>query len=83
MAHLAPGGPGLVLQLPLLDPPGLLLVLLEHHVLVLVELDGLLVQLVHRVHHGPQLCLQRVRRPQVQELRAAHVQRQLLLENHW
>ena len=34
------------------------MVLLEDHVLVLVELDGLLVELVHRVHHGSQLGLQ-------------------------
>ena len=44
--------PSLILHLPLLYPPGLLLVLLQLHVLVLVELDRLLVQLVHIVHDG-------------------------------
>ena len=37
--------------------PRLLLVLLEDQVLVLVELDGLLVELVHAVHHHSQLRL--------------------------
>ena len=50
--------PGLVLQLPLLDEPGLFLELLQHQVLVFVELDAFLVQFIHRVHHGSQLSLQ-------------------------
>ena len=38
--------------------PSFLLVLLKHEILVLVELYGFLVQLVHVVHHHTQLCFQ-------------------------
>ena len=45
--------------------------LLDGHVLVFVELDALLVQLVHRVHEVLQLVLEHVGRAEVQELRAS------------
>ena len=58
----------LVLQLSLLDISCLLLELLEHQVLMFVELDALLVELVHAVHHGPDLGLEGGGGAQVQEL---------------
>ena len=69
----------LVLQLSLLDKTRLLLELLQHQVLMLVELDALLVELVHGVHHGPDLGLQGGGGPEVEILSTARGQRQLLL----
>ena len=69
----------LVLQLSLLDKTRLLLELLQHQVLMLVELDALLVELVHGVHHGPDLGLQGGGSPEVEILGPARGQRQLLL----
>ena len=78
-AHLSSRRSRLVFKLPLLNPPSLLLILLQHHVLVLVELDRLLVQLVHGVHHRAKLGLQGVGGAKVKELGATDIEGETLL----
>ena len=68
-----------VVQLPLLQIASFVLELLDRHGLVLVELDRLLVHVVHRVHEVLQLSLEHVRSAEVQEL-AARFRRDLLGE---